>query len=43
LGGFWLIVRNDYHTEEEKRDMEEGPLNKLRSKLFHPKSQESEE
>ena len=43
LGGFWLVVRNDYRTEENENEHEDRPLSNLRSKIFHPKSEESED
>ena len=42
LGGFWLLIRNDYQTKQEVEDREEAPLHKLREKIFHPKSEKSE-
>ncbi len=46
LGGFWLIIRNEYRAGEDQEDREnreDNPLAKIREKLFHSKKDTPEE
>ncbi len=43
LGAFWLVIRKEYRIGEETEEKEENTLQKLRSRIFHSKSENTDE
>ena len=43
LGGFWLVIRKEYRIGEEPEEKEDNTLQKIRSRIFHSKSEKTED